>query len=260
MKPVQAPTKSDDDEQANEHIVNEHRPATKADGNLRVEIDKPKITFQEHDPPTQPLPVLHLANTQQPDCIKCAQCTCVLRSTSVGQICRPIASGGVGDDDEQISSVKSSPTESKTRPNTATSLHSQQQPSTVITSSSSSSSTDAKAAAATTYHLHHRIHCPHHRSNPQTETTTHHLTNASPLLSYPKAISHNDASVFTRHLTSVEPSNQTAGLEIRRLSDSAALNSSANKPPSGPSSFMQTRRCVLRLDGCSYLIGNFIIN
>lgn len=47
-------------------------------------------------------------------------------------------------------------------------------------------------------------------------------------------------------------------VENRRLSDSAALASNANKPKLA--SFMPTKRCVLRLDGCSYLIGKLVLS
>jgi hypothetical protein len=46
-------------------------------------------------------------------------------------------------------------------------------------------------------------------------------------------------------------------VENRRLSDSAALASSVHKPKLA--SFMPTKRCVLRLDGCSYLIGKSVL-
>ena len=266
MKPAQE-SKTSTEKQIKQAIANEENELTSlfyenatasttnknSSNNLNFEINKPKITFQEHDPPTtQALPnlVLNLNNssTQQPDCIKCSQCTCVLRSTSVGQI-----------DTNQIStSTQQTTTTSSTaatkRPNTVISILKQQQSTIASNRTSSNSSSSSNETKAATNYPHHHIHCPHHRLL-SAETTTHHLSNASPLLSFPKAISHNDATVFTRQIT-VPTSSQT-GLEVRRLSDSAALHSSTSKPQTGPSysSFMPTRRCVLRLDGCSYLIG-----
>lgn len=225
---------------------------------FNLEIDKPKITFQEHDPPTQPLPVLSssshsthsAAATPQSD-----QCTCVLRSTSVGQITDPLGNGNVGLETAATAAARNQLL--TTRPSTAASFLQRSArigSSTRASSSSSDSSATSKSANDQLFlPSHHQLHCPHHRLL-TTETATHQLSNASPLLSYPKAISHNDATLFTRQNTIGLPPNQS-GLEVRRLSDSAALNSSANKPPAGPNSFMPTRRCVLRLDGCSYLIG-----
>lgn len=222
------------------------------------EIDKPKITFQEHDPPTQPLPALsgHLAGhppAPPPDCIQCAQCSCVQRSTSVGQI----NAGGVGQVGNGLEPSSQARNQLISRPSTAASFL--QQRSSLLGSSTRASSSSSDSSAEATpkgpkepAYLHAHHHCPHHRLT--TETATHQLSNASPLLSFPKAISHNDATLFTRQNTIGLPTNPS-GLEVRRLSDSAALNSSANKPATGPSSFMPTRRCVLRLDGCSYLIG-----
>lgn len=255
-----AATESEPDEDEPKEDVKVKEPISTG-RRLNPEIDKPKITFQEHDPPTQPLPVLsdHLAGhpaPSPPDCIQCAQCTCVLRSTSVGQI----NAGGVGQvgNGNGLESPSRARNQLLGRPSTAASFL--QQRSNLLGSSTraSSSSSDSSAEAtpkndpAAYLHAHHHFHCPHHRLT--TETATHQLSNASPLLSFPKAISHNDATLFTRQNTIGLPTNQS-GLEVRRLSDSAALNSSTNKPPAGPSSFMPTRRCVLRLDGCSYLIG-----
>lgn len=232
-------TKQENEDEAKEEIVKE--PRSNNATNFNQEIDKPKITFQEHDPPTQPSIQTtnnNLANVKLPECLKCAQCTCVLRSTSVGQI-----------DSNQIRGLIS-PQKTNlpvtTRPNITTSAIKQQ--SIVTTRTSSSSSNDSNTEPT------NHIHCLHHRFLGTETTNTHHLTNASPLLGFPKAISHNDATVF-RQINSIDPSNQSSGLEVRRLSDSAALNSTTNKPTSGASSFMPTRRCVLRLDGCSYLIG-----
>ena len=231
-----------------EPISGPNRSTANRQTTFHLQIDKPKITFQEHDPPTQPLPVL---GSQTTDCVQCAQCPCVLRSTSVGQIS---VISPVGNGNGLESSARNPPT---SRPSTAASFlqrSSRIGSSSRASSSSSDSSATSKSANDQTFLSHHlpHHHCPHHRLT--TETATHQLSNASPLLSFPKAISHNDATLFTRQNTIGLPSSQ-GGLEVRRLSDSAALNSSANKPPTGPGSFMPTRRCVLRLDGCSYLIG-----
>lgn len=231
---------------------------SKTNATNRNKIDKPKITFQEHDPPTQStLPILSssLTNTQA-DSLK--QCTCNLRSTSVGEIDTQISdelNNQIATKNGLPLSFRNSP--SITRPSTASSFlqstAKSTQASRASSSSSNSSGTQPKivTTATTATNFAHLAHCPFYSS---TEITTHHqLNNANPLLlSFPKAVSHNEASVF-RQIT-VEPSLNQTGLEVRRLSDSAALNSSTNKSAT-PSSFMPTRRCVLRLDGCSYLIG-----